>query len=58
LELDDRDLAAIAAWNLAGGMNWEALPIVIEVLGVEDVEDLVRRMALIRDEMDKRRQMQ
>lgn len=37
------------AWNLLGGMNWEGIEVVAEVLGIEDVEQLVFDLATIRD---------
>ncbi|MGZ5000621.1 MAG: hypothetical protein ACXV7F_09990 [Methylomonas sp.] len=41
---------ALNAWNLMGGaLDGSLLPIVAEILGVEDVELLVRQLALIRD---------
>jgi hypothetical protein len=32
-----------------GGIDWAALPIVVEMLGVTDVERLVRQLAAIRE---------
>lgn len=32
-----------------GGIDWTALPIVVEMLGVTDVERLVRQLAAIRE---------
>jgi hypothetical protein len=40
---------AIQAWNLMGGLDWNGLPIVAEMLGVEDIELLLRHIVLIRD---------
>ena len=40
---------AIRAWNLCGGMEWEAIPIVADILGVRDVERLIYQMTIIRD---------
>ena len=40
---------AIQAWNLMGGMDWAALPIVVEMLGVSDPETLIQQLAAIRD---------
>ena len=37
------------AWNLMGGMDWAALPVVVDLLGVDDVEGLVDGLAAIRD---------
>jgi len=35
-----------AAWS---GMEWEAIPIVADILGVRDVERLIYQMTIIRD---------
>jgi hypothetical protein len=44
------DAAAIRAWNLMGGaIDWTALSVIAEMLGVEDVEAFVVRLAAIRD---------
>ena len=32
-----------------GGLDWSALPIVVEMLGIEDVDGLVRRLVVIRE---------
>lgn len=37
------------AWNLMGGLEWAALPVVAEMLGVADVDRLVRQLVVIRD---------
>lgn len=55
-QLCAEDEVAIMAWNLAGGMEWAGIPIVADILGVEDIEDLVRRMVVIRNELNKRSQ--
>lgn len=43
---------AIRAWNLlatgSGGIDWSGLPVVAELLGVEDVEGLLTRLEVIR----------
>jgi hypothetical protein len=40
---------AMRAWNLMdGAIDWAALPIIIELLGVDDVEALVVHLQLIR----------
>jgi hypothetical protein len=44
--------AAIVAWNLMGGaVRWEAFESIAEMLGVDDVELLVRNVIAIRDRM-------
>jgi len=35
------------------GIEWAALPVIVEILGVEDVELLVRQLAGIRDHQNK-----
>jgi len=41
---------ALRAWNLMGGeVNWVALPIVSEMLGVEDVDTWTEQLCAIRD---------
>lgn len=32
-----------------GGLDWAALPIVAEMLGIEDVETLIMQLTIIRD---------
>jgi hypothetical protein len=39
---------AVRAWNLMGGLDWAALPIVVEMLGIVDVEMLVTQLVAIR----------
>lgn len=47
-----QDLQAIRAWNFlatgAGGIDWAGLPVVVELLGVDDVEQLLERLYVIR----------
>jgi hypothetical protein len=45
----DKSRFAVTAWNLMGGLDWAALPTVVELLGVVDVESLVRQLISIRD---------
>lgn len=40
---------AIRAWNLMGGLDWAALPVVAEMLGVHDIESFVVTLAAVRD---------
>jgi len=40
---------AVAAWNLMGGLDWSALPVVVEVLGVREPEVLITQLVAIRD---------
>ena len=32
-----------------GGLDWQALPVVAEILGVDDLETFIARLAAIRD---------
>lgn len=41
----------MAAWNLMGGLDWAALPVVVELLGVSDVEQLIVQLVAIREHM-------
>jgi len=40
---------AVAAWNMMSGLDWSALPIVCDLLGVSDPEHLVQQLILLRD---------
>lgn len=41
---------AIQAWNLMGGtIDWAALPLIVEMLGINDMELFIRQLILIRD---------
>lgn len=49
-ERDWRTDQIVEAWNLMGGsLDWQALPIVCEMLSVEDPDLLVRGLAQIRE---------
>jgi len=53
-ELDDGARVAIDAWNMMSGeLNWSALPIVSEMLGVTDIDVLVAQLCAIRDHQRK-----
>lgn len=41
---------AVTAWNMLGGLDWAGLPIVAELLGIEDLEMLVVQLVVIRDQ--------
>jgi hypothetical protein len=43
----------VKAWNLMGGLDWAALPIVVELLGVEDVEQLIHHLVCIRNQQNQ-----
>ena len=44
-------MLAVAAWNLAGGLEWSALETVCEVLGIADVELLIYQLVAMREHM-------
>jgi len=39
----------VRAWNVMGGLDWAALPVVAEMLGVRDIEGLVADLVAIRE---------
>lgn len=41
--------AAVRAWNLMGGLRWEALPVIIDMLGITDPEPLILQLIEIRN---------
>lgn len=42
--------AAIQAWNLMGGaLDWSAIPHLVDLLGVDDVELFILQLVQIRD---------
>lgn len=34
---------------MGGALDWSALPVVAEILGIEDIEMFVHRLAAVRD---------
>jgi hypothetical protein len=36
-------------WNLLGGIDWSGLPVVAEMLGIDDIEQLVRDLVTVRE---------
>ena len=40
---------AVKAWNMMGGIDWTAMPVVAEYYGVQDVELLIDELIAIRD---------
>jgi hypothetical protein len=40
---------AVKAWNIMGGLDWNALPIVFEILGVDDPETVINQLVTIRE---------
>ena len=51
-EPDHGDLVALQAWNLLatgmGGFDWQGLPLVVALLGVQDIELLLHRLQVIK----------
>lgn len=46
---DVQTQVVIAAWNLMGGLDWSALPVVAAMLEVDDVDALVRGLVQLRE---------
>jgi hypothetical protein len=40
---------SLKAWNLMGGIDWTAVPVVAELMGIKDIEALIADLATIRD---------
>lgn len=40
---------AVQAWNMMGGLDWNALPVIADLLGVEDMELLINQLVVIRN---------
>ena len=49
---DPAHFIAVRAWRLLsngmGGIDWAGLPVVTEMLGIEDVQELIGRLLVIR----------
>lgn len=43
----------VRAWNLMDGIDWQALPVVIEMLGITDIEGLILALVQIRDSQNR-----
>lgn len=47
------DVLALRAWNLLangmGGIDWAGLPLVAALLGIDDAEDLIHRLGVIKN---------
>lgn len=39
----------LTAWQLMDGLVWTALPIIIEMLGIDDIEVFIVQLAALRD---------
>lgn len=40
---------ALEAWAMLGGLDWQGLPTVMDILGIDDIEMLVAQLGAIRD---------
>ena len=50
--MDARAAATVRAWNLMGGtIDWAGLPVVAQVVGMDDLELLAEGLAQIRAQM-------
>ena len=48
---------ALSVWNLMGGtIEWQALEPIAELVGIEDVPELIEDLIVIRDNMNKEAQ--
>lgn len=47
--MPDDAAVAVVAWEMMGGMDWRALDVVAELLGVEDIERFVVQLLTIRE---------
>mgnify|MGYP003451770531 FL=1 len=53
-QLDGETVLSIRAWNIMGGIDWAALPVIAEMLGIGDIETLVLQLVAIRDAQRER----
>ena len=53
-QLDWETVLSIHAWNIMGGIDWAALPVIAEMLGIDDIETLVLQLVAIRDAQRER----
>ena len=53
-QLDGETVLSIRAWNIMGGSDWAALPVIAEMLGIGDIETLVLQLVAIRDAQRER----
>ena len=53
-QLDGETVLSISAWNIMGGIDWAALPVIAEMLGIDDIETLVLQLVAIRDAQRER----
>lgn len=51
---DDESVRLRLAWNLMGGtIDWAALPVVVDLLGEDDPETLIRGLIMVRDALSE-----
>lgn len=43
---------AIKAWNMMKGIDWQALPLIAEMLGVVELESFITQLITIRNYQD------
>ena len=53
-QLDGETVLSIRAWNIMGGIDWAALPVIAEMLGIDDIDTLVLQLVAIRDAQRER----
>jgi hypothetical protein len=44
----------VRIWNEARGLDWQALPLLVDVHGIADVELLIAELVAIREFMEER----
>ncbi len=45
----DDSYLALKLWNIMSGIDWDALPLLCELYGVEDLELLIAQLVAIRE---------
>lgn len=50
--MNETNRCATQAWNLMGGLDWNAIGTVADLLGVEDVERWIYALVQIRDQQE------
>lgn len=52
--LDAEAQRVVMAWNLMGGeLDWSALPVVVDLMGEEDPESLIRALITVRNHLSE-----
>lgn len=53
---ENPDPIAVRVWNMmGGGIDWTALPVLVPIFGVEDVERLLLDLIVIRNHLERSR---